>query len=85
VASPAPTTTTVRGITAERVGRRTYLRGDTMPARGLLRDGGCHWDADAKAWWIGDHAAALALVERAKSAPAEAAPPKRITHCVGCG
>lgn len=74
-----------RTVTAERVGRRTYLRGDTMPVRGLLRDGGCHWDADARAWWIGDHSAALALVERASSAPAEAAPRKRIAHCVGCG
>lgn len=85
-APAAPTASTVsRSITAERVGRRTYLRGDTLSVRSLLRDGGCHWDADARAWWIGDHSAALALIERAASAPAEAAPKKKITHCVGCG
>lgn len=74
-----------RSITVERVGRRWYLRGDTLAVRGLLRGGGCHWDADARAWWIGDHAAAVALAASATTAPAEAAPKKRITHCVGCG
>lgn len=81
----APAASSERAITVERVGRRSYLRGDTLSVRGLLRDGGCHWDADRRAWWIGSHEAALALAERAKSAPAEAAPPKRRTTCVGCG
>lgn len=81
--APAPAST--RTITVEHIGRRSYLRGDTIAVRGLLGDGGCHWDADERAWWIGDHSAAEALAERAKSAPAEAAPKKRITHCLGCG
>jgi hypothetical protein len=42
-----------RAITVERVGRRSYLRGDTLAVRGLLRNGGCTWDADSRAWWIG--------------------------------
>lgn len=74
-----------RSITVERVGRRSYLRGDTMAVRGLLRSGGCHWDAEAKAWWIGAHETALQLAAECATAPAEAAPVKRITHCVGCG
>ena len=73
-----------RSITVERVGRRSYLRGDTLPVRGLLRDGGCHWDVDQRTWWIGSHETALALAERARTAPAEAPPRERITHCVGC-
>ena len=79
------TTATSRTITVERVGRRSYLRGDTLPVRGLLREAGCHWDADARAWWIGDDATARQLAAQAATAPAEAAPKKRITHCVGCG
>ncbi len=81
----AATSADSRNITVDRVGRRSYLRGDTMSVRGVLRSGGCHWDADTKAWWIGNHEEALALAELAKSAPAEAAPKKRITNCVGCG
>jgi hypothetical protein len=79
-----PTAPGPRSITVERDGRRSYLRGDTMPVRGLLRDAGCHWDEDRRAWWIGSHAAALELAERARTAPAEAAPKKKITHCVQC-
>lgn len=54
-----------RTITLSREGRRTYIGGDTMAVRGLLRDGGCHWDADRKAWWIGSHAEAETLEARA--------------------
>lgn len=87
VVAPMVAPSAGRSITVERVGRRSYLRGDTISVRGLLRDGGCHWDADAKAWWIGSHDDALALAERAKAAPAEAAPKKRITRCCNpaCG
>jgi len=78
---------TGRIITVERVGRRSYLRGDTLAVRGLLRAGGCHWDAEARAWWIGSQDAARALAISASTAPTEAAPPRRITHCVNgsCG
>lgn len=90
-ASTAATSTTsastasARTITVQRDGRRSYLTGDTLAVRGLLRSGGCHWDGDRKAWWIGSHDEALALAERARAASAEAAPRKRITHCQGCG
>ena len=56
-----------------------------MAVRGVLKAGGCHWDAEARAWWIGDDAAAQRLATEAATAPAEAAPPKRITRCVVCG
>lgn len=74
-----------RVITVTRVGRRSYIGGDTLAVRALLRSGGCHWDGDRKAWWMGDHAEAEALAERARTAEAEPAPKRRITHCVGCG
>lgn len=80
-----PVSETRRQITVERVGRRSYLRGDTLPVRGYLRAQGCHWDGDARAWWIGDAAAAQRLAIEALGQPGEAAPAKRITRCVGCG
>lgn len=85
-ATPCTTTTPAsRTITVERVGRRSYLRGDTLAVRGLLRDGGCHWDAEQRAWWIGDDTTAQQVAAEARTAPAEAAPRKRITRCVKCG
>lgn len=74
-----------RVITVDRVSRRSYLRGDTLAVRGYLRDQGCHWDAEAKAWWIGSEAEAQRIAAAALSQPAEAAPTKRITHCIECG
>ena len=73
-----------RAITVERVGRRSYFRGDTLSVRNLLRSGGAHWDGDRKAWWIGSHDAALALATSAATAPAEAPPPKP-RCCSVCG
>ena len=84
-AEAAQVTTVTRTITVTREGRRSYIGGDTMAVRGLLRAGGCHWDADRKQWWIGSHEAALQLAEQARGATAEAAPRKQITHCIGCG
>lgn len=74
-----------RSIRVTRDGRRSYIEGDTLSVRGVLRAGGCHWDADRKAWWIGSHETALELAERARTGPAEAAPAKRIERCVQCG
>lgn len=74
-----------RTITVTREGRRSYIGGDTLPVRGLLRAGGCHWDADRGQWWIGAHEAALELADRARTAPSEAAPARRVTRCQGCG
>lgn len=71
-----------RSIKLERQGRRTWFSGDTISVRGLLRAGGAHWDADAGAWWIGDHAKAEELAEAARKAPAEKRPPSG--RCAGC-
>ncbi len=54
-------------IHVERIGRRSYLRGDTYAIRDALRAAGAHWDADEKAWWIGSEAKAQEL---AAGAPA---------------
>lgn len=80
-----PRSETRRVITVEREGRRSYLRGDTLSVRGYLRSQGCHWDADAKAWWIGSDDDAQRIASAALSQPAEAAPKKRITRCIECG
>lgn len=52
-------------ITLERVGRRTYLRGETFPVKDSIKDAGGHWDADARAWWLGDNAKAEIIAKRA--------------------
>lgn len=80
-----PRNETRREITIERIGRRSYLRGDTLAVRGYIRSQGCHWDADQRAWWIGSDEDAQRIASSALSQPAEAAPKKRITHCLGCG
>lgn len=80
-----PAASSPRDLTVERVGRRSYFRGNTMAVRGFLRARGASWDAEAKAWWVGSQDKALAIAEQARTAPAEAPPAKRITHCVGCG
>lgn len=59
-------------IATETVGRRTYIRGNTYPHRDALRDAGCHWDGQARAWWIGSADKAAELV--ASLAPAAAEP-----------
>lgn len=40
-------------IIVEKQGRRHYLRGNTYAIKSQLRDAGCRWDPDAKAWWTG--------------------------------
>lgn len=56
-------------ITTERIGRRTYLHGDTFSAKDAIKDAGGHWDADRRAWWLGDHARAESIVAGVKAAP----------------
>lgn len=75
-----------REITVERIGRRSYLRGDTLAVRSYLRAQGCHWDAESRGWWIGDDDAAHRIAEAALSQAAEPLPlpKKRITHCIHC-
>lgn len=77
-----------RVIELAKDGRRYYITGDTMAVRGLLRGAGCHWDPERRAWWIGSLDKATEIIERAKTAKAEAAPDparKRVTACVECG
>lgn len=38
-------------MTIEKIGRRWYIRGNTYAAKDALRDAGCKWDPDQKAWW----------------------------------
>jgi len=39
--------------TLEKQGQRLYFRGAPFAVKDVLKAGGCHWDPDAKAWWIG--------------------------------
>lgn len=66
-------TTSTLSITTSRIGRRTYIRGATYPIRDTLRNAGAHWDADEKAWWIGDDAKAQAIAT-AHAVPVTEAP-----------
>lgn len=61
-------------ITIKTEGRRSYITGDTFPHRDALKDGGCHWDGEAKAWWIGSAAKAEALVAAIAAKPPVAPP-----------
>jgi hypothetical protein len=54
-------------INVERIGRRSYLRGNTYPIKDQLRSAGAHWDGEQRAWWIGDHAKAVELAGGAQS------------------
>lgn len=70
---------TERSVTTERVGRRTYMRGNTYPIKDALRNAGAHWDPEQKAWWIGSDAKAQELAQlspaAAATAPAAASAP----------
>jgi hypothetical protein len=54
-------------ITVERVGGRSYLRGDTGGVGDILREAGCRWDDEARAWWVRSHYAALQIADRANA------------------
>lgn len=56
-------------ITVERIGRRSYFRGNTFQIKDRLRAAGAHWDAEQKAWWIGSDEVARKLVGEVASAP----------------
>lgn len=40
-------------ITIEKVGRRFYIIGDTYPIKDEIREAGCRWDKERRAWWTG--------------------------------
>lgn len=56
-------------INLSREGRRTYIVGDTFRIKDDIKAAGGHWDADRRAWWLGDHAKAESLVAGVKAAP----------------
>lgn len=59
-------------IEVDRIGRRSYLRGNTYAIKDALRAAGAHWDAEQRAWWIGSDAKARELAGQASAAqPAE--------------
>lgn len=82
--SPAPQPAdTVR---LETDGRRVYVRGDSYPIRGALRGAGCHWDPDAKAWWIGSEkrdALAAAIASATPETATKSRPHYRTCHECG--
>lgn len=41
------------GLTIETTGRRVYVLGDTYAIRDRLREVGCRWDPQRRAWWGG--------------------------------
>lgn len=51
-----------------REGRRTYFIGNTFSVKDVIKGNGGHWDADRKAWWIGSHEKAQAIVGAAVTA-----------------
>lgn len=57
------------GITVERIGRRSYLRGNTYPIKDQLKSAGAHWDGEQRAWWIGDHGKAEELAAKGAGGP----------------
>ncbi len=40
-------------ITIEEKGARLYVLGNTFSIKSALKEAGCHWDGEEKAWWIG--------------------------------
>lgn len=47
----------------ERVGRRSYMHGDTYEHREALRGAGFHWDAKKRGWWMGSKSEAENVAE----------------------
>lgn len=60
----------VAAFVIERVGRRSYIVGDTYPHKAAIRAAGGHWDSARRAWWMGSADKAAALIARlGSSAP----------------
>lgn len=59
-------------ITVERIGRRSYLRGNTYPCKDAIRSAGGKWDPDQRAWWIGNDEKAREIAEKCGGQPASA-------------
>lgn len=74
-------------LTIETAGRRIYVLGDTYPIRDMLREAGCRWDPERRAWWGGatKREALDALVASMGSASAQpqASEPRREAPGIG--
>jgi hypothetical protein len=65
-------------ILVEKQGRRHYIVGNTYPIKDKLRDAGCKWDSDRRAWYTGKADRAQYIVDNLGSAVAsQPAPAKR--------
>jgi hypothetical protein len=51
-------------VSISREGRRSYILGETFALKGALKEAGAHWDSERRAWWMGSHADATALLGR---------------------
>ena len=49
------------GISIEKVGRRSYLVGNTFAIKDRIKNAGGHWDGDKRAWWVSSAEKALEL------------------------
>lgn len=49
------------GMTVEKVGRRFYAKGAPFEMKNKLKDLGCTWDGDVRAWWTGKASVAEAI------------------------
>jgi len=55
-------------LTVESVGRRHYIKGNTYAHKDAIRDAGCKWDGDKRAWWTGKRDTADAIVGKVNTA-----------------
>jgi len=62
-------TTNTTPITIEHHGRRHYIVGAPFSARERLKNAGCKWDPERRAWWSGSAEKAAAVVESLAAAP----------------
>lgn len=48
--------------TLEKIGRRWFVRGDSYSLKDMLKDNGCKWDGEERAWYTGSKEVAEKLV-----------------------
>lgn len=54
-------------VIVEKIGRRHYLRNTPFSAKDAIKDSGCRWDPQERAWWTGKAEIAESLVKRLSS------------------
>jgi hypothetical protein len=70
-------------MTISKEGRRYYILGDTYAIKDRLRNAGCKWDPDRRAWWTGKEAVANEFAGAEPAKPAEKPPAGDDTKLVG--